>query len=78
MLVKNPSKSHNSPKIATWETLLKAFSTSTYITTQSRCKLKRVQMSKRMASQPLKVDIPNWWGIGVPKMTLEVIKQCSD
>jgi hypothetical protein len=42
--------------------LLKSFSTLTCITTQLRCRSRRAWMPKRMASQPLEVKIPNWWG----------------
>jgi hypothetical protein len=54
-----PPTSHNSLKTTIRETLLKAFSMSTYIMTQLRCRLRKVQMLKGMASQPLGVDIPN-------------------
>jgi hypothetical protein len=37
MFVKGSPISHNFLKITTWETLLKIFLTSTYITTQSGC-----------------------------------------
>jgi len=42
MLAKNLPESYNFLKITTPKMLLKAFLTSTYITTQSRCRLKKV------------------------------------
>ncbi len=59
-LPKAPS-SHNSLKITTRKTLLKMFLTSTCITTQLGCKSNKAQMPKMMASQPPKVNTPNWW-----------------
>jgi hypothetical protein len=49
-------------KITAWKTSLKAFSTSTCITTQSGCRSKRALMSKGIVSQPLGVKTPNSWG----------------
>jgi len=59
MLAEGPSASHNSLKITTQEMLLKVFLMSTCITTQLGCRSKKVQMPKRMASQPPWVNIPN-------------------
>jgi hypothetical protein len=59
MLAKDPSTSHSSLKIIVQKTLLKAFSTSTCIMAQLRCRLKRVPMPKRMASQPPWVETLN-------------------
>jgi hypothetical protein len=42
--------------------ILKMFLASTSITAQSRCRSKKVQMPKRVASQPLGVKTPSWWG----------------
>ncbi len=50
MLAKRPMTFHNSLKIAVRETLLKIFSTSTWITTQSVCKSMKALMPKRMVS----------------------------
>jgi hypothetical protein len=56
MLAKGPPTSRNSLKIAIEETLLKVFSTSTYIITQSRFKLGKALMPKGMVSQPLRIE----------------------
>jgi hypothetical protein len=64
MFAKSPLVSHNYLKIVARETLLKTFSTSTCITTQSCCRSKRAQMPKRMASQPPR-------GIGALEIALE-------
>jgi hypothetical protein len=54
-----PLASHNSLKIIARKTLLNVFSTLICIIAQSRCKSRRVQMPKGMASQPPKVNTPN-------------------
>jgi hypothetical protein len=59
MFAKGPLTSYSSLKIATEETLLKTFSTSTCITTQSRCRSRRALMPKEMVSQPLGVETSN-------------------
>jgi hypothetical protein len=59
MFAKGPLTSCNSLKIIVQETLLKAFLTSTCITTQSGCKSKRVLMPQRMVSQLLGVETLN-------------------
>jgi len=59
MFVKGPPASHNFLKIIACETILKIFLMSTYITTQSWCRLRRVWMPKGMASKPPRVDTPN-------------------
>jgi hypothetical protein len=59
MLAKGPPASHNSLKITLQKTLLKMFSTSTYLMAQLWCRSKIVQMSQKMASQPPRVDTPN-------------------
>jgi hypothetical protein len=56
MLAKGPPTSRNSLKIAIEETLLKVFSTSTYIITQSRFKLGKALMPKGMVLQPLRIE----------------------
>jgi len=56
---RRPLTSHNLLKITTQKMSLKTFSTSTFITTQSQCRSRRVQMPKKMASKPPKVDIQN-------------------
>jgi hypothetical protein len=43
-------KSHSSLKIIIQKTLLKAYSMSTCIKIQSRCRLRRVMMPKKMVS----------------------------
>jgi hypothetical protein len=62
MLAKGPPTSDNYLEIIIGEMLLKTFLMSTCITTQLGCRLKKVWMPKGMASQPLGVEIPNWWG----------------
>jgi hypothetical protein len=47
MLIKGPTMFHSSLKITTQEMLLKMFSTSTCITTQSMCRLRRALMLKK-------------------------------
>jgi len=59
MLAKGPQTSCNFLKIIVQKMLLKTFSMSTYIVTQSRCRSRRALMPKEMASQPLKVDTSN-------------------
>jgi hypothetical protein len=59
MLAKGSLASHNFLKIIVQETLLKAFSTSTYIMAHSRCKSRKVWMLKGMASQSPKVNTSN-------------------
>jgi hypothetical protein len=50
MFAKGPSTSQSSLKIMVKKMPLKAFPTSICITTQSRCKSRRVLMPKRMVS----------------------------
>jgi hypothetical protein len=59
MFTKGPLTSHNFLKIVAQEIILKAFSTSTCIIAQLRCRSKRAWMPKGMASQPQRVDTPN-------------------
>jgi hypothetical protein len=59
MFAKGSPTSHNPLKISAQETQLKVFLMLIYITTQLRCRLKMVQMPKKMASQPPKVNIPS-------------------
>jgi hypothetical protein len=58
-LAKGPPTFCNFLKIIVKKMLLKTFSMSTYIMTQSRCRSRRALMSKGMASQPSKVDTLN-------------------
>jgi hypothetical protein len=59
MFAKGPLASHNSLKIVVREILLKTFSMLICIMAQLKCKLRKVRMSKEMASQAPGVDIPN-------------------
>jgi hypothetical protein len=47
MFIKSLSTSHNSLKIVIQKMPLKTFSMSTYIMTQPRCKLRKVQTPKK-------------------------------
>jgi hypothetical protein len=71
MFTKGPITSCNFLKINLKKTI-KAFSTLTYITTQLG--LKKALILIGMVSQPLRVDIPNSWGISAPETTIETIK----
>jgi hypothetical protein len=62
MLVKGPTTFRSSLKIATQETPLKAFSTPTYITTQSGFKSGRALMPKRMVLQLPRIETPKLMG----------------
>jgi hypothetical protein len=59
MFTKGPLTSRISLKITTQKTLLKAFMTLIYITTQLGFRLKEALMLKKMVSYPPRVETPN-------------------
>jgi hypothetical protein len=78
MFAKGPSTSHNYLKLITRETLLKTFSMSICITTQLRCRSKKVRMSKgwphNLQGLTLQID----GGIGAFEMAPEVVGQWNN